>query len=352
MSGAVDAGPALRHWPFPAGAKLAAARGGHINASFLVSPPDEPPRWLLQRVNRTVFSDPEQVMRNILVVLDAPRTGIALPSLVPTDSGRLWAVDDDGEVWRCWLLVPGAQTITEPGGPADAREAARAFGAFARVGAGIDATRLGETIAGFHDTPARLATLQRVIGRDPCGRAGSARAEIADVLARSELASVLTGPLASGTIPLRVVHNDAKIANVLFDAEGRATTVIDLDTVMPGTLLYDFGDLVRSCTSRETEDGQAEQVAADAELYAALVTGYLEGAGDRLVPEERALLEPAGRLITWEQAVRFLTDYLAGDTYFATTRPDQNLDRTRTQLALLRSLERQQSTFVRIAQGS
>ena len=344
---------ALRHWPVPSDATLVAARGGHINASFFVSPPGEPARWLLQRINRAVFPDPQQVMRNILLVLGAPPAhGIGLPSLLRTREGHHWVVDGDGELWRCWHLVQDAHAFTEPRDGGDAREAARAFGAFVRAGAGIDAGRLTETIRGFHDTPARLAMLERTIALDPCNRVTKASREISAVLKRSSLAGTLTAPLARGDIPLRVVHNDAKIANVLFDAEGRATTVIDLDTVMPGTLLYDFGDLVRSSTSREAEDSQSAVIAADPALYAALVEGYVDGVGDQLTGSERALLEPAGRVITWEQSIRFLTDYLAGDTYFATTRPEQNLDRTRTQLALLRSLEEQQGRFKRIVQDS
>lgn len=344
---------ALRHWPLPERASVAQAHGGHINASFLVSAPGELPRWLLQRVNHVVFPDAAQVMRNIVLLLDAPRTpGIELPSLLATREGLAWAVGDDGGAWRCWHLVPGTRTITEPRGPGDAREAARAFGAFARFGSTLDASRLGETIPGFHDTPARLAALHRTIAEDRCGRIASARAEIAAVLARSSLADILSGPLARGEIPLRVAHNDAKIANVLFDGAGRATTVIDLDTVMPGTLLHDFGDLVRSCTSREAEDAEPDRMAADPGLYAALVEGYIAGAGDQLSDAERTLLEPAGRLITWEQSMRFLTDYLSGDTYFATTRPGQNLARAQAQLALLRSLEQQQDTFARFTQGA
>ena len=165
------------------------------------------------------------------------------------------------------------------------------------------------------------------------------------------LAPVLTAPLEAGMIPTRVAHNDAKIANVLFDGTtGRAAMVIDLDTVMPGTPLFDFGDLVRSSVSRSAEDTTAlDDVVAEPELYLALREGYLEGTAGLLTPAEIALLEPAGRVITWEQAIRFLTDYLDGDVYFATEHRDHNLERARAQLALLASLERQKDVFRAIA---
>jgi Ser/Thr protein kinase RdoA (MazF antagonist) len=348
----------IGHWVSLGDPRLVPAKGGHINASFFIADGIAPPRWLLQRVNRQVFPSPELVMRNIEVVLGGAAretgTGIDLPVLLRTPSGLGWVNDDDGEFWRCWEVVPGLRSSARVGSVQDAGEAGRAFGAFARIGTVLDAGRLVETIPGFHDTPARLRRLEASIERNASGRADRAREEIALALHYRALAPLLAAPLASGAIPVRVAHNDAKVANVLFDAaSGRAAMVIDLDTVMPGTPLFDFGDLVRSSVSTAAEDATAlGQVQAEPELYRALLEGYLAGIGGLLTPAERQLLEPAGRVITWEQAIRFLTDYLDGDIYFATAHREHNLERTRAQLALLTSLDAQQDANRKLVQGA
>lgn len=355
MSDFDDAGRMIGRWVTLADPRIAPAKGGHINASFFIADGSAPPRWLLQRVNRQVFPSPEQVMRNIELVLDGAAresaAGIALPALLRTPSGRGWVNDDAGELWRCWEVVPGLRSTARVAGVQDAREAGRAFGAFARLATAVDAAQLAETIPGFHDTPARLARLEAALARNAAGRADGAREEIALALRHRAVAPLLTAPLASGMIPVRVAHNDAKVANVLFDpSSGRSVMVIDLDTVMPGTPLFDFGDLVRSSVSTAAEDSTAlGQVQAEPELYRALLEGYLAGSGGLLTPAERRLLEPAGRVITWEQAIRFLTDYLDGDVYFATAHREHNLERTRAQLALLASLDRQQDSFRALA---
>ncbi len=342
------------HWLAARELQVVPARGGHINASYFLSEGAAPPRWLLQRINREVFASPEQVMRNIEVVLTGamgvPDAGIALPALLRTQSGHAWATDADGELWRCWAVAPGLRSSARADTAWDAHEAGRAFGAFARLATVLDASLLEETIPGFHDTPGRLARLEASIARNMSGRAGRAREEIAQALQYRALAPLLTAPLALGQVPRRVTHNDAKIANVLFDAgSGRAVMVIDLDTVMPGTPLFDFGDLVRSSVSPAAEDAtDLATVEAEPAMYRALLEGYLEGTGGLLTPAERLLLEPAGRVITWEQAIRFLTDYLDGDLYFATAHREHNLERTRAQLALLASLDRQQEENRRI----
>ena len=351
MSDVGAAERALSRWMTLGDARLVPARGGHINASFLVADGIDAPRWLLQQVNGTVFPSPELVMRNIETVLAGASAGpvadIRLPVLLRTPEGHGWVQDADGEVWRCWEVMPGLRSTAKVGSTVDAREAGRAFGAFARIATTIDATLLKETIRGFHDTPTRLARLELSIARDVRGRVDGAREEIALALRHRALASLLVTPLRSGAMPVRVAHNDAKIANVLFDAgTGQAAMVIDLDTVMPGSPLFDFGDLVRSSVSRAAEDSaDLAQVQAEPELYAAVLEGYLTGTRGLLTPMERSLLEPAGRVITWEQAIRFLTDYLEGDTYFATSHRDHNLERARAQLALLGSLEGRRDEF-------
>ena len=340
-----------RRWLALADARVVPARGGHVNASFFIAGGTDAPRWLLQCLNRSVFPSPELVMRNIEVVLAGaaamPDADVRLPTLLRTPSGEGWVHDAEGQLWRCWVVMPGARSTVKVTGVTDAREAGRAFGAFARIATTLDAGLLAETIPEFHDTPARLARLEASIARDAMGRVDQAREEIALALRHRSLAPLLVAPLRSGAIPTRVAHNDAKIANVLFHAvTGRALMVIDLDTVMPGTPLFDFGDLVRSSASTAAEDAtDLGQVEAEPELYGALLEGYLAGTAGLLTPAERALLEPAGRVITWEQALRFLTDYLDGDTYFATSHREHNLERARAQLALLASLEEQREEF-------
>ena len=344
-------------WLALADPRLVPARGGHINASFFVADGAAAPRWLLQCLNRSVFPSPELVMRNIEVVLSGaaamPDAAVSLPTLLRTPGGEGWVHDAAGDLWRCWAVLPNARSTAKVSGAPDAREAGRAFGAFARIATTLDAGLLAETIPQFHDTPARLSWLEASIARDAMGRVDGAREEIALALRHRSLAPLLVAPLQSGAIPTRAAHNDAKVANVLFDAgTGRAVMVIDLDTVMPGTPLFDFGDLVRSSVSMSAEDAIAlGPVEAELELYDALLEGYLGGTGGLLTPAERLLLEPAGRVITWEQAIRFLTDYLDGDTYFATSHREHNLERARAQLALLASLEARREEFERLVRS-
>jgi len=326
--------------------------GGHINDSFrlTVRRVNGTARYLLQRLNGRVFSDPPQVMENIRRVtahlaasleaegvLDAGRR---LLTLVPaTDSGS-HVTDSQGDCWRLYPFIEETRTLLSVTRPAEAEAGGRAFGQFQRRLADFPRPRLAETIAGFHDTPLRYDALELAVSEDLSGRAGTARAEIEYAFSQRCLAPVLLEAWREGRIPERVVHNDAKISNVLFDREsGEGLCVVDLDTVMPGLSLFDFGDMVRTMTSLAAED-EADPPGAEVSLplFEALTGGYLSEMGPLLVPDERALLVTSGRLITLEIGVRFLTDYLCGDTYFRTDRPDHNLLRCRSQFAHHRSL--------------
>jgi aminoglycoside phosphotransferase (APT) family kinase protein len=326
------------------GATCAPLAGGHINDSWLVRRGAE--RCFLQRINARVFRDPRQVVRNVTAVtahVRACREPVTCPLLLPTRTGRPWLEDEDGGIWRCMEYVD-AEVKPIVGSAHDAREAALAFGAFSRMMASYAGPPLPETIPGFHDTAARLRQLEQAVTMDPLGRAAAARSDIEALRQRAPLTGLLPSRMAAGTVPCRLAHNDAKIANVLFDrTTGRARWVVDLDTVMPGSLLHDFGDLVRSSVTRAAEDDSSPQ--AEPELFEALAEGFLLGAGDAPTVTELALLESAGRLITFEQAARFLTDHLQGDTYYRIDRPGQNLERARSQLALLESLEAQSGAF-------
>jgi hypothetical protein len=324
--------------------------GGHIHDTYLLRLRDAGgPQVLLQRINTRVFRDPERLMENIARVTehlaareDAGCEGrLRALRLIPTREGAPFLRDRKGEVWRAFRFIEGARSIEIARSPHEAREAAHAFGRFQRLLADLPGPRLHETIPRFHDTPARLAALLDAATRDPLGRAARAAPELDFAHAHGDLAARITRPLAAGELPERVVHNDAKIDNVLFDTvSGKAICVIDLDTVMPGAAAWDFGDLVRTMTSSAAEDEpNPERVDVRGELFEAVARGYLEATRGWLIPAEHDSLSCAGALIAFETGLRFLTDWLEGDVYFKTSRPDQNLDRARAQLALVRRLE-------------
>lgn len=328
---------------------------GHINDTWRVTVEGGSRRsqYILQRLNSQVFRRPELVMQNVARVTarlnrqeGAFAAGsIRVPDLIPSRSGLSWLRDAGGGFWRLVPFIGGTVVLDRVSSVREAREVGRAFGEFQQRLADWDAPWLQETIPGFHDTAARYTALDRAIAEAPARVRDAAMGEIAGVLAHRHLAGRIQELQVSGALPERVVHNDAKVGNVLFDERsGRAAWVIDLDTVIPGTLLHDFGDLVRSSVSPTDEDERdLAMVAVRIPLFEALADGYLRAAGDTLTDEERRHLVVAGRIITLEQAVRFLTDFLSGDQYYNTTRPDQNLDRARTQLRLFESLTEHQT---------
>ncbi len=333
--------------------------GGHINRSYRVGVmgEDQPQWYLLQRLNPDVFPNPVAVMENVSRVLShlASRrrerdTGRFVLTLVPTNTGGAWIQDAGGACWRMFAYLTGTHVRERADSPGTVREAAHAFGEFISLLSDYDGAPLHETIAGFHDTEARFVRLEQAVTADTAGRVAAARAEIDAVLAQLPVARVIPALLASGEIPRRIVHNDAKLANVLLDDHtGQARCVVDLDTVMPGSALHDFGDMVRSMTSPTMED-EADLLAVGVryELFEAVAGGFLEAAGHLLTPAEREHLVLAGRVITLEQAARFLTDYLDGDRYYGDAHGDQNLRRTRTQLRLFESLTHAEDDLRRI----
>jgi Ser/Thr protein kinase RdoA (MazF antagonist) len=234
--------------------------------------------------------------------------------------------------------------------PTEAEAGGRAFGAFQRRLADLPGPRLHETIAGFHDTPRRYADLEAAVEDDAFGRAAAAREEIGYAMGHRDTAGALLEARRQGRVPERVVHNDAKISNVLFDRKsGEGLCVVDLDTVMPGLSLFDFGDMVRTMTSRAAEDDDGPDAGVDPALFEALAGGYLSEMGPLLTAGERELLVASGRLITLEIGVRFLTDFLLGDVYFRTAHPEHNLKRCRAQLARHRSLTEAAPALQRLA---
>lgn len=329
--------------------------GGHINRSWIVTCADGgrlTTRYLLQRINERVFPRPDRVMENVERV--AAHLGPP-PALVRTrDGDRAWHVDDGGGHWRMWTFVEGAVSVERPADADAAYQAGRAFGDFQRRMRDYRGPRLHETIPGFHDTPARLAALERAAAADPLGRAAPARSALTWVAERRELAGALADRLRRGELAERVVHNDAKMSNVLLDAAtGAAVCVVDLDTVMPGLSLWDFGDMARSMTGTAPEDEpDAARMDVRRDLFAGAARGWLDGAGELVTAAERALLVTAAQVITFEQGVRFLADYLLGDVYYPVARPEHNLERCRAQFALVDAFTREEPRLMRAVRRS
>jgi len=329
---------------------------GHINDTYLVTcqAGGVAFRYILQRINRRVFRNPAAVMQNIERVTlhlaaeaaGEPDGARRVPVLIPAKDGRLWHVDPEGETWRAYRFVDGACTYETAQSTSQAFQAARAFGLFQRQLSSLPPPRLNETIPGFHDTPKRFAALRQAIAADVCGRASLAQPEIDFALRHASI----TGTLLDANLPERITHNDTKLNNVLFDeATGEGICVIDLDTVMPGLALYDFGDMVRTTTSPAAEDEQdVSKVTMQFPMFEALVRGYLSAAGEFLIKAEKEYLAFSGKLITFEVGIRFLADYLAGDTYFKVHREAHNLDRCRTQFKLVESIESQEREMNRL----
>jgi hypothetical protein len=334
---------------------------GHIHATFLTTFVSAAGRrsFVHQRLNGAVFRDPEGLMGNLARILDhldrklresgADDADRRRLRLVPTRDGRPWWRDPEGKVWRTTLLVPGTSSHDLPRSPRDVYQAAHAYGAFQRHLLDLPAPPLVETIPAFHDTEARLEALRRAVARDAAGRASGAAAEIAFVERNADLAPALARLERAGAIRSRTVHNDTKLNNVLLDdATGEGLCVIDLDTTMPGIALADFGDLARSATSAAAEDDpDPARAVVVPELFVAAACGFLAALGDLLTGAERDSLVLAARVLTYECGVRFLTDHLDGDRYFRVARPDHNLQRCRTQFALVESLASREDELLR-----
>ena len=316
---------------------------GHINGTQLVVC-DSGRRYILQQINTNVFHEPEKLMRNIELVTAHLRTKVTDPRgvlcLVPAFDGKSFAVEN-GEYWRIYELVEGSVCYQS----ADAAlfyESAVAFGRFQNQLSDFPADALVETIPQFHDTPARYLAFHRAVLQNVATRKEQVSREIDFVLAREDFSHTLMDLQAAGELPLRVTHNDTKINNVLFDAKtNKALCVIDLDTVMPGLSVNDFGDAIRFGASTATEDERdLSNVHFDLELYKTYVKGYLSTCGQSLTKTEKAMLPTGAKMMTLECGMRFLADHLAGDVYFHVSREGQNLDRARTQFRLVEEMEK------------
>ncbi|MGA8086503.1 MAG: aminoglycoside phosphotransferase family protein [Terracidiphilus sp.] len=327
---------------------------GHIHDTYCVTfdDADREEQIILQHMNTTIFKNPVAVMENIARVTDHLRSRLAgeadvgrrVLQLVSTRDGAGWHVDAEDRYWRAYRFIEQARTFDSVSSPRQAFEAAKAFGEFQRLLADLPAPRLHESIPDFHNTAKRFSAFERAVAADAAGRCEAVQGEIAFAMARKTLAMALLG----AGLPERVTHNDTKLNNVLLDDEtGEGICVIDLDTVMPGLAAYDFGDMVRTMTCPAAEDERdPSRVAMDFDLFDAVLRGFLDGAGSFLTAPERTSLIAGAKVIVFEQGIRFLADYLAGDTYYKVSRPEQNLDRCRTQFKLLESIEQQEDEMM------
>lgn len=311
---------------------------GHINTTFLVV--TDKAKYILQKMNIRVFPDPVGLMNNICLVTEFLREhGQETLDVVHTKSGERFLFGE--ECFRVYLFIENTITYQIVSDKNAFRYSGKSFGEFQNFLADFDASQLVETIKRFHDTPNRFVAFKAALEKDAFNRAKDCQKEIDFVLAHENTYSLVVDGISDGSIPLRVTHNDTKINNILMDADtGKVRAVIDLDTVMPGSLLYDFGDSIRSGTNTAAEDEKdLSKVHFDIELFKAYAEGFCEAVKGSITKREAELLPYSAYLMTVECGMRFLTDHLSGDTYFAIKREGHNLDRARTQLALAAEME-------------
>jgi hypothetical protein len=332
---------------------------GHINETYSATYDQGGTRvrYIHQKINRSVFKNPAALMQNVMRVTSHLRQKLQslqvrdltrrCLTIVPTRDGQSFYTDSAGECWRTFVFIEGVQTFESVQSPPQAFEAGKAFGSFQHLLVDLPGGRLSDTIPHFHHTRKRFQALQQAVAKDHSNRALAAKAEIDFALRHEPIVDVLLNALAGKKIPERITHNDTKFNNVMLDTvTGEAMCVVDLDTVMPGCVLYDFGDMVRTTTSPTLEDElDLAKVRLQMVMFKKLAEGFLSAAGGFLTKAERAHIAFAGKLITFTIGLRFLTDHLAGDTYFRIHRPDHNLDRCRTQFKLVESIEQQEEAM-------
>ncbi|MBN2400183.1 MAG: aminoglycoside phosphotransferase family protein [Candidatus Aminicenantes bacterium] len=326
---------------------------GHIHDTFLIQTGEKDcPDYILQRINQGIFLDVLQLMENIVRVTKHLRAKLStMPgsnlerevlTVVPAVDGRSFHQDEKGNYWRCYLFIDHHRSFDHVPNPELAFEAGKHFGRFLNLLADLPAPPLHETIAGFHNLEIHLQRFFGNLQADACNRAGTVATEIDFIRSRADEMKRFQRLVQAGLLPLRVTHNDTKVDNVLFDRQGRGLCIIDLDTVMPGYVHYDFGDAVRSgCNLAREDESDLDQVNFDLALFKGYAKGFLFSLCGCLSGEETAHLAFSAKQFAFLVGLRFLSDYLAGDRYFRITHPSQNLQRSRVQFRLLQSMEGQ-----------
>ncbi len=327
---------------------------GHINSTKYVITEDDCGKheYILQRINKNVFKDPAALMENYVGVTEFLRANIEARggdplretiNVIRTHDGESFYVDDEGNYWRMLIFVVDSMSYDKVERPELFYDSAVAFGNFQYLLKNYPAETLHETIVNFHNTPDRIRQFKEALAADAMGRAKDVKAEIDFVLSREEFAKTLEVAHAEGRLPLRVTHNDTKLNNILFDKNtGKSVCIIDLDTIMPGYSVNDFGDSIRfGATTALEDEADLSKVNFDIGLYELYVKGFIEGAKGGLTDSELDLLPIGAIMMTFECGSRFLADYLNGDTYFRTSRLGHNLDRARNQFKLVSDMEAQ-----------
>lgn len=315
---------------------------GHINYTTLITT-DADRQYILQRINKHVFEDPKALMENVGAISKFLQEKVSdsreALHFISTKDGVYYHLDPAGEYWRCYEFANGI-CLEAPETENDFYESAIAFGRFQELLSDFPAHTLVETIPEFHNTINRYRLFKAALEKDVCNRAKDVQREIQFILAREEEAGTLQRMREAGQLPLRVTHNDTKLNNVLLDKKTRkALCVLDLDTVMPGLSLYDFGDSIRfGAATAEEDEKDLSKMSLNLRLFEIYTQGFLK-ACPSLTPLEIQMLPMGAKVITLELAVRFLTDYLEGDHYFKTSYEDHNLVRARTQLKLVADME-------------
>lgn len=321
---------------------------GHINDTLKVTVASGMPGYVLQRINHHIFTNVEMLQNNIHTVTSHIRAKLQergeedidrkVLTFLPADDGKRYYFDGES-YWRVCLMIPRSRSLEEVN-PSSSYEAGRAFGDFQSMLSDLPEGALGETIPNFHNMEFRLQQFHEAVQANAAGRADEVKDLIDEIEKRAEEMCVQEELYREGKLKKRTNHCDTKVNNILFDEDGKVLCVIDLDTVMPGFVLSDIGDFIRTGANTGAEDDeQLDRVEVNMEIFKAYTRGYMEKAKSFLTPFEIGLLPYGGRLLTYMQTVRFLTDYLNGDTYYKTHKPKHNLIRTRAQFKLLQSLE-------------
>ncbi len=332
---------------------------GHINDTFLLTYKREEGvvvKYILQRMNTSIFRNPEELMENILGVTAHLRKKIIenggdpereTLNVIKTFDKKPYYIDSKGGYWRAFVFITNATSYDLVENPEDFYQSAVSFGRFQSLLADYPADTLHEIIEGFHDTRARFSVFKKAVEEDVMGRAASVQKEIQFVLEHEDVANFFSELMDKGELPLRVTHNDTKLNNIMIDDETRkGICVIDLDTVMPGLAMNDFGDSIRFGASTAAEDEKdLDKVWCDMNLFDIYTKGFIEGCDGKLTKKEIELLPMGAKVMTFECGMRFLTDYLQGDTYFKIHREGHNLDRCRTQFKLVADMETKWDTM-------
>lgn len=337
---------------------------GHINDTFLLMYEIGKMgcmRVILQRMNKNVFPYPVELMENIMNVTKFIHDRVAenggdpyreTLNVIPAKDGRPYYQESEDDYWRSYMFIPDATCYEQVEKPEDFYQTGLAFGKFQNLLADFPAETLHETIVDFHNTKVRFAAFKKAVEEDVAGRADSVREEIQFFLDREDVANYFTDLLENKELPLRVTHNDTKLNNIMIDdATGKAICVIDLDTVMPGLAVNDFGDSIRFGASTGAEDEpDLSKVWCDLHLFEVYAKGFIEGCGGALTDMEIDMLPMGAIMMTFECGMRFLTDYLDGDNYFKIHREGHNLDRCRTQFKLVKDMEEKLSQMKEIVE--